>query len=105
MTLVGPLADKLTYVAYGGVGLTGRPNGGNADMPDDQYTGYADKSIAGNLRLDEHVFADTFILVDISKATRKVKRGFGIGEHQCFSGEQATPARAPDVQPNNFRNP
>jgi hypothetical protein len=105
MTLVGPLADKVTYVAYGGVGLTGRPNGGNADMPDDQYTGYADKSIAGNLRLDEHIFADTFILVDISKSTRKVKRGFGIGEHQCFSGEEPTPARAPDVKPNNFRNP
>ena len=55
-------------------------------MPDDQYSGYADKTIAGNLRLDEHVFSDTFLLVDISKATRKVKRGFGIGKYQCFSG-------------------
>ena len=100
MTLVGPMVDKVS-IPYG-VGL---PVGQTVetDMPDDQYSGYADKTIAGNLRWTSTYFLTLFC--DISKATRKVKRGFGIGKYQCFSGEEPTPARAPDVKPNDFRNP
>ena len=106
MTLAGPLMDKRSYIAFGGLGLTGSPNGGDIDAPDDNRTEYSMRSIAGNLKREEKAFSDTFLIHDLSKATLDIQKGFAIGETQCQDKTlEYTPPRAPDVAPNDHLNP